>query len=369
MNCVYILLLLCICFILYSMKQSKPPKDIDLIEKYNTCSNDYESHSMLLSMIDNKKCKNITEEIFLPTIKADVVEVSVPTFKSKVAPYIVTVNNAIKHGKVKEINDDPKLPNLDTVLDRAERFIEDIMFPNEEEMQLQLAILESSRNKLHEQKVKETSTQEKYFKDIIIKSDPQNVHETTVNNGLKSKLKLIKEKNEQYPNEVPSMIVEASKHKDGNNIISVLQMNMLWDGESEQLLYDTMWKYVVNNDLVNSFFDAAADCYENGHMICTTGRVDRIISCVISCDKDEEVAKPVLSLDIIRKLALGKAYSILQEELDKRGDEFRKKYEEEDVPEFKEEVMKLVTEYVDTEFKDLTEKQRDDLLLEISYGI
>jgi hypothetical protein len=248
-------------------------------------------------------------------------------------------------------------------------------------MEEQRALLNDIRHTVHKNKIQELITktpttkpevQEKYFNNVLIKSDPQNVHETTVNTGMKKKYNIIKQKEIALNNiDIPT---DKYSTNDIDKILKVLHMNSTWNEEKEEDIYKTIWNYIKsqnNQNLMDAFFSAILDCYENNIMVCTVGRINRILGSLIMLDVDEEISKPVITIDIIRKTILAKSYEILQNELKSRGPEFTTAYNNDDTtPEFKEDVLKKIKEYLCTEYENIfSEKILNDLLIEVSHGI
>lgn len=348
-----------------------------VIESYNAGSSYNNKHLLqMLKDIERKPLgKPTVEYIMTPAIYADIsVEPQIPTNR----PYIETIHRATRTNNINNINNNRQVNNIETILDRAERFIP-------YDIDEQRMILNDIRHNVHKNKLQELieventtkpKIQEKYFTEVIIKSDPQNVHETTVNTNMKKKYLIIKSKN------IPTDVIDiktwlnTSKYStsDRDKISKVLRMNSIWNDEKENEVYKTIWRYIKsqeNQDLIDAFFGAILDCYENNSMVCTVGRINRIIGSLIMLDKDEEISRPVVTIDMLRKTILAKSYEILQSELKERGDEFTEAYNKDEVtPDFKEAVLKKVKEYLFAEYKDIfPEKTLDDLLTEVSYGI
>lgn len=347
-----------------------------VLDRYNN-GGSYANKYLLQSLRDIETApmkKNVIEHVMTPAIYADITPEPLTTN----IPYIETIYRATRTNNIVNINNNTQTNNIETILDRAERFIP-------YDIDEQRIILNDIRHNVHKNKLRELVTpenntkpkiQEKYFTDVKIKSDPQNVHETTVNTDMKNKYLLIKNKNIQYDGVDALTWLDSSNYStsDKDKIMRVLCMTSNWNEEREDKIYKTLWQYIKsqdNQDLIDAFFSAILDCYENNIMVCTTGRINRIIGSLILLDKDEEISRPVVTIDMLRKTILAKSYEILQEELKTRGDAFTAAYNNDDAPpDFKEHVLKKVKEYLTAEYGKLfPEKTLADLLIEVSHGI
>ena len=110
-----------------------------------------------------------------------------------------------------------------------------------------------------------------------------------------------------------------------------------------------------NKELKKAFLGALEECYENGIMVCTTGRVNRLLGSLTLLDQDDEISKPAVTIDILRKEILEKSFIILQDELDKKGNEFKEIYNSgsDDTSEFSMMVQQKIEIYVMNEYKDI----------------
>jgi hypothetical protein len=357
-----------------------PSKCNTIVKTYNR-PGAYSNFALMQSIenLEKKTKPNPTVDyVMAPAIYADITPIEVVTN----IPYIETIKRATETNNINNINNNTLTNNIETILDRAERFTDD-------DVDAQRAIMDDIRHNLHKNKINELETtnttkaiiQEKYFNDVVIKSDPQNVHETTVNNEMRKKYGIIKERNKTNHSTIilSHVYLSTSKYSDTDKtlILNVLKMSSMWNEELEHDIYNQIWKYVIsqqNDNLIDSFFSAVLDCYENNDMVCTTGRVNRILGSLIFIDNDDELSRPVLTIDMLRKTILAKSYDILQKELQKKGDAFITEYNKDEVTEevvsFKALVMDMVKTYLYTEYgKNFPEKTLNDIIIEVSYGI
>jgi hypothetical protein len=330
----------------------------------------------ILRDIEKQKFTNELDYVMSPTIFADITTIE------NNGPHLETLDRAIKTKNIVKIDNDKNTNNIETILDRAEMYIpvddDDVLF--------QAVLLDEARRGIHQHKIDELRdetlvtdgnkniVQQKYFTSVKIKSDSQNVHETSVNKEMKKKYEIIKQKLKEHVGKLPDKnIKDDVRYTD--NVRKIMRIESKWNNEREKDVYENVWKYISiqnNDDLVDSFFTAVEDCYENGNMVCGTGRANRIIGSLIMVDKNEELSKPVLTIDMVRKTALSDAYNIIQEELKQRGEEFTKLYNSEDFDDagFKTDMLEKIKKNIVDKYGEIfTEKNITDLMTEISYGL
>lgn len=282
-------------------------------------------------------------------------------------------------------------PSVNTMLDR----IQDYTNPPE---------MPVVRERVRSAKVKQKG--KKYFQPEPIRSDPQNVHETQIGNDLARIYTKIVESNSSL-SELPSLHsirsaaqkhnFASSKHKSRalsvldaiesrNSTISVL-------GARESDVVRNVWAR-INSDqnsenqssLKTAFMDSLTDSAEinqfsgDYHVVCTTGRVSRVLGCLTLLDSDKTISEPVKTKEIMRNEAFAKAAKILESNLKKAPVEVSELYKnpslastpetDQKVAEFESLVKKKIEKYINKYYSEkMPEHQLRDLILDAQAGI
>tara|TARA_B110000908_G_scaffold12629_1_gene14713 strand:+ start:6150 stop:7211 length:1062 start_codon:yes stop_codon:yes gene_type:complete len=173
---------------------------------------------------------------------------------------------------------------------------------------------------------------------IEVKSSSQNVHDHNVNDNLSNRYRKLKS---NIPPDSDDLYAEMlrfiDKHDHKGKITDGFKIGMgisRFNNDKEDMIWSTVWRRIHSpenaeniDSLKNSLRDAIKDCTENGHLVCTTGRVTRVLDSLTLLDKNDEISKPIRTDDIERKEVYDQAHTILHRELDKMGEKFKKDYE------------------------------------------
>lgn len=203
---------------------------------------------------------------------------------------------------------------------------------------------------------------------VEVKSSAQNVHDHNVNDELSKRYQTLKSSTEGKITDEDNkdMLNFISQIKGTDKILTNLACQdtlSRFDDDTEQKIWLTVWKRIhlaennSNRDsLLLAFKNAIEDCEEDGYLVCTTGRVTRVLDSLTLLDKNPQISSPIKTDDIERKETYEAAHKILQRELDKKGTEYKKAYEEdklEDTTEFDKHVKECISnELKESKFKD-----------------
>jgi hypothetical protein len=197
------------------------------------------------------------------------------------------------------------------------------------------------------------AAREIYYDIQDVRNDPQNVHETNVVHELKQLYEKIQNKNaveEQILGtamadirDVRASIDRLTDHGKKQNALKALDMMLkqnfvssLDTNETEVL--SNVWKRIHSADnteqrenLRDSLVNSLSECVEkdyngNGQLVCTTGRVSRVLNSLTLIDNDPNINKPVMTSEILRNEVFGKTYNILQTELAKAEPDVQRMY-------------------------------------------
>lgn len=175
-------------------------------------------------------------------------------------------------------------------------------------------------------------------------SDPQNVHDHQVVTDTQRKFRRIVQHN--------SEVYDPLDHKNSKDIRSVFEdinqavnshafsderrrqdaMQVLQSmhspetigslGASQMEVLTEIWKRVQSPDnaqrrsvLVGSFMDALADGRENGHIVCTVGKCNRLMESLTLLDTDQQISQPAKTKEILRSEIFMKAHKIINDTL------------------------------------------------------
>jgi hypothetical protein len=189
--------------------------------------------------------------------------------------------------------------------------------------------------------------QEHYYADRTLPNDPQNVHDSLVNNDVKSIYKRILEKNEKETlvsdqtvdietirktvNKFP--FSNKTKKQNARRIVERMaavrpKEETTSIGGSEREILINVWKRINSpenadhcDSLQESFMEALADGMDksaiNGtyHEVCTMGRCSRVLNSLTMLDSDPVISQPVKTKEILRNEVFMKAHQIIQAHL------------------------------------------------------
>lgn len=254
------------------------------------------------------------------------------------------------------IRKNPQVPNVETITTQRDRaYLELLTFHVNVD-----APVEAIKTVPKEEKLK-----------IEIKSSAQNVHDHNVNDELSKRYKTLKSLTSE-DGTLESMLEFISKNDTTKQITINLALRdtiSRFDNETEEDIWYTVWRRIHSKDnlenrnsLLLAFKQAIEDCVEDKHLVCTTGRVTRVLDSLTLLDANLEISKSIKTDDIARKDVYDSAHKILQRELNKRGALFKKQYED-DTVDNTEEFDKHVKECIERELED--SKYKNDAIAAI----
>lgn len=264
-------------------------------------------------------------------------------------------------------NDNNIEPTPENMIDRIENFYleQDINeAENIEAARNQIRNARAARAGIYPKKIENTkkiNPKRAYYTPKKIKSDPQNVHDSTVTNQTKNKYDKIKTLNSRYPEQytIQDLIESVTKDNDekrAKKIIDVINKmkgsNIKLEDSEENILLN-VWKRVNTKSNINktqntddknkskskdyidnkkeSFYKSLEDCIEKSLggreiTVCSTGRCSRIIDSLTLIDENAEISNSIQNTDMIRNEAMSKSYKILQDELNKAPQKMQELY-------------------------------------------
>jgi hypothetical protein len=190
-----------------------------------------------------------------------------------------------------------------------------------------------------------------YYMEKSVPSDPQNVHDSNVNESMKEIYKRIKEKNFQdnahqtdddIVNEIRKAINsfpfsnDIQKRNAAHVMETMSSHNMVTALDaSEKTIIADVWKRINSSDnknrkvlLKESFMDALANGVERGGDVCTMGRCSRVLGSLTLLDTDPNVSKPVKTTEILRNEAMLKAHRTIQKVLQESPQQISEAYQD-----------------------------------------
>lgn len=167
---------------------------------------------------------------------------------------------------------------------------------------------------------------------IIYHVDAQNVHDSTVNESVRQMLEEIKTKESSTPLEVDKfMELKCNKlpQEDQNKLNAVLariNTNSIdrFNDLSEYEILQKVHKRCDNTEKQDLLISNLLDSHENGNVVCATGRLNRLVSTISALD--DEIGKPIITKEMVRNESFFKAGTIRDQMLEKKCEEFVKKY-------------------------------------------
>lgn len=253
----------------------------------------------------------------------------------------------------------PELINIDTMLNRIDDF--NALFDIELDLDtIRLNLLAFDPGVI-------TTTQ--------IRSDPQNVHDSNVNNQLLEKYNRLCELNGTRTVTMDDIINEAKRLKNNEKIIQVLDtisanhipISKLGDIEANIVCH--VYQRAKTPDLKSAFFDALNDCHEKGNIVCSQGRVSRILSCLTKLDDDEILSGSLKTDDILKNEFMSKAHNILQTLLKNLNSDDKIRYDNND-PEIDERLRMDLSDRLRDEYSSIIDEQKlNNLIMQAIAGI
>lgn len=164
--------------------------------------------------------------------------------------------------------------------------------------------------------------------------DPQNVHDSKVNQDLRTTLERLKQ---QAPRGIsPTQSITEARNYINANFIGTKQdkamrvLNMIAQGnritslgskEDEVFMYTWERSNHPNNEeqqdiIRNAIVDSLIDCFEHGNMVCINGRCGRVLASLATIDFDDNVGA-VNTFENYKNEIFREANKIIQSEIDK----------------------------------------------------
>lgn len=205
---------------------------------------------------------------------------------------------------------------------------------------------------------------------VNVLNDSQNVHSTSVQNAAKSRLDAITQNpNEEKQNQNSffsflqndTSLSNADKNKVREVIASLQTFPHSRYDQSEKQVFDTVWDRInapvnaANRDEMSLIFaQNIASAMENDHVVCSTGKIVRMLGSLDVMDADVETATPLRPEWALDAEMATKAAHIRDSVLAAATEHDRKLYEEGSAPHIEEEMKvnlrsSLHTDYVETQ--------------------
>ncbi|ARA72200.1 hypothetical protein BNJ_00380 [Kaumoebavirus] len=210
---------------------------------------------------------------------------------------------------------------------------------------------------------------EKYFENKQHwTNDPQNVHDSGVNRDLLNKFEKMREINgdpdiRKFQQEAQSYIAKlpAEKRQSAMNVYRTICGNahhLSSINAPEIELWAHVWKRGNDNkEIRESVITSMADCEENGHVVCTTGRAARAISSLTLLDNNPTLSIPAKTYEMIRNEVFEKSAQLFRESLISRDPGFVDMYNkgeasEAETKQFEDGVKEQISSYVINTYGD-----------------
>jgi len=300
---VIILLILIIYKIIFNKRISAKERIRKLLNKSAIFDNNAKEAMTIL-----KNTKKLTPEEYIRT--ADIIRFNIND--DKPGPHMIEVTNLYLNGlnglnhqneNVEEPEQNEYRPTF--ILDHIFNTIN--IFANEYEKQMAEAIERSliqQRMDDSKEKTKIESINKFLDSSIVYTNDPQNVHDSNVNNDLKIILEKIKiPVSDELMNK---SIEEARAHVVNNKSDKIINVNKVLDkieedldiytfNDSEKRIFTYVWnrsnderndKNTIRDAIINSL----DDCIENNLLVCINGRCGRIINSLATIDYDSTIS-------------------------------------------------------------------------------
>lgn len=258
-----------------------------------------------------------------------------------------------------------------------------------------------NKNNIKQNNIIIDSNKIKYYKEKKIKTDPQNVHDSTINNQVKKKYERIKKLNLEnfniYDINTYKFNIDDIKNNIDIDIKDTVLKNKLYKVIDKMKGYNTnletneieillnIWKRVNtgNNENIKNkkerFYQSLKDCIEpnlNGKeiIVCSTGRCGRIIDSLTFIDNDEIISGTFKNTDIIRNEALLKSYKILEDELKNETQEMRDIYNliiknDKKLQEFEDRVKIKIKNTLKKDYKNTPDRILDNIIEDCKAGV
>ena len=229
-------------------------------------------------------------------------------------------------------DDEPEIVEVNNILFDLHNYdLDDDINPIEQKM-IDKAVKPVKQD---ENDVIKTSTKNFYKEMSQYSNDNQNVHDTNVNNDIKSIYESIVQTNQedaQDPDQLPIYPINDYVNKNPfnfdqgklnkiQNALSAMRNNKYrvqpMNVREEDILNQT-WIRIHSPDnkdnhenLKLAFFNGLEDCTENNHLVCSNGRIARVVGSLSILDKFELRTK-----EMLRNAIYAKAGQIVQQEVE-----------------------------------------------------
>jgi hypothetical protein len=170
----------------------------------------------------------------------------------------------------------------------------DVVYPYKEIVDEKLL----SRNHKDDTEVDADIILNKIPKKQTIANDQQNVHNTTLQNTANNIIDVIQNKNNnQFDINVQELLSKISCNKKKQQIQQVCSSLTLLNHsryeQSEQAIFNMVWNHIKdNNDLIEIFIDNIISSIENDVIVCSTGKIMRMLSTLDIVDNKTPDLKP-----------------------------------------------------------------------------
>jgi len=251
-------------------------------------------------------------------------------------------------------------------------------------------------------------TQDNYFEERDIRNDPQNVHETQVNNDMERIYRNVLHNNDNdftYATEGPPDLAELRayvstyKFSDPKKKARALQtINKMAEGNwiaklnaRENEVLSNVWRRTgssaneANRDSMRAaLMDSLADCVETGYngaeyQVCASGRTGRVLGSMTLLDADDAISQPIKTGEILRNEVFAKSYKIIQDSLKETDVETARGYNGElespapdvdyKVQEFEKHVRDRIANTLREDYPTVDSKILDNLISDAQAGV
>lgn len=231
----------------------------------------------------------------------------------------------------------------------------------------------------------------------IVRNDPENVHDSNVQDQLSQKYKRVKQLNKNIStgtddsiNEILSIFTDKEM-KNGkaptvfNRMLNNNDRVSKLDNDYEKDILINIWKRINHphntenrTQLIDSFKDAINDCYKDGSTVCISGRTARILDSLTLLDNDPIINDQLKTNDLIKKEILDRSHVIVKNSLDNMSKEDKDIYEgtikdpilSQRLPEIEDHLKTTLRNTLETEYKDIIKPDKlERLIIDASYGV
>ena len=288
--------------------------------------------------------------------------------------YGVALNRIARNPTAVVETADPHVPPAEFMIDRAADFYEDYIAHMTLDPDLQIPDINNLRNIVRNARVgaaehlvtkgnapqrskrrrrkgekltPKMAKQDAYFEERDIRNDPQNVHESQVNNDLARIYHQILKRNETenilFHDEMndPQALKEIRDYMNNRQWSSDKQrqrafrtLDKIAEGNwitnlnaRENEVLSEVWHRMNSpqnednrDNLRDSLMDSLADCVESGYngqdyQVCASGRMGRVLGSLTLLDNDQNIGQPIKTAEILRNEIFAKSYQIIQDSL------------------------------------------------------